>query len=677
MKGVTPCLISLLASAYFGVAQASHLVGVDEFVDAIPVFVHGNTWAALSPAERAQLRDVDLPAAFEEATRIIRTTVHPSDLPCCYRLVQSGPLQFFNDPGADVLTSVFEMLPIVNTYGDGIFIVSDIANAAAFAFGGAFAIKLPVSGFAFAHERGHNAGLTHTQPGVCSVMTPSTVGENECVLLYEWCLAFQGLGDSSGERCECIAGATGLRPPGTPCELDATTSGVCGWDAECKPQATPLGAEILGAQAGTSNFRSLMFSAYGVGEVGPGFAAPPADAVQSLTFAAARGLLYGTAAQGSGGNDALVLVDKQFGTTTLVAALDRPGVRALTYDPSGDLLLGADSDAGLLLEINPDTGAVTEVGPIGLSPIEGLAFDVTTSTLYAASPEGGFSAGVGVLLEIDRASGAGAPITDVWLPSRGMAFDPEFARLYNVTDVSIEGWAVPPQPLSIGPALIGLLTENYQGLAAITPASCGDGILVWPEQCDDGNTLDGDGCTFDCLFGSIADLDLDGVADGADNCPLVPNPLQEDPDNDLVGSACDVCVDVANPRVAAPISVDPGFPNGWMTLVGGQRDDDADGVGNRCDFKYSGNAGALIAGIDVSDMNASQLHDRAGSDCGTSGDKLCAQFDHDGSGTQISPPDVQLLRPSVFTMNGPSCGPACQRPFDGSIGKNVCEGPEC
>lgn len=46
---------------------------------------------------------------------------------------------------------------------------------------------------------------------------------------------------------------------------------------------------------------------------------------------------------------------------------------------------------------------------------------------------------------------------------------------------------------------------------------------------------------------STSDLDLDGIPDRNDNCPLMPNPLQEDTDNDGIGDACDNCPLVSNP----------------------------------------------------------------------------------------------------------------------------------
>jgi cysteine-rich repeat protein len=40
------------------------------------------------------------------------------------------------------------------------------------------------------------------------------------------------------------------------------------------------------------------------------------------------------------------------------------------------------------------------------------------------------------------------------------------------------------------------------GSAYVFTLTCGNGVVDLGEQCDDGNNDDGDGCSFDCLFGS-------------------------------------------------------------------------------------------------------------------------------------------------------------------------------
>src|SRR5690606_4693628 len=40
--------------------------------------------------------------------------------------------------------------------------------------------------------------------------------------------------------------------------------------------------------------------------------------------------------------------------------------------------------------------------------------------------------------------------------------------------------------------------------------ACGDGIVAGDEQCDDGNTLDGDGCSASCLLELPAPNERDG-----------------------------------------------------------------------------------------------------------------------------------------------------------------------
>lgn len=118
---------------------------------------------------------------------------------------------------------------------------------------------------------------------------------------------------------------------------------------------------------------------------------------------------------------------------------------------------------------------------------------------------------------------------------------------------------------------------------------CGDSEPSAGEQCDDGNTVNGDGCSSDCLSveagfsctdaiagdltvtpvkpsvpsfcTEIPDSDGDGVLDLDDNCIDDPNADQSDRDSDGVGDVCDNCPDVFNP---------------------GQEDSNGDGIGDSC-----------------------------------------------------------------------------------------------
>lgn len=65
----------------------------------------------------------------------------------------------------------------------------------------------------------------------------------------------------------------------------------------------------------------------------------------------------------------------------------------------------------------------------------------------------------------------------------------------------------------------------------------------------------------------LPDSDADGGPDYEDNCPFLPNPMQEDADGDLVGDPCDLCPLVSDPE---------------------QEDLDLDGLGDACDPDLDG-----------------------------------------------------------------------------------------
>jgi cysteine-rich repeat protein len=104
--------------------------------------------------------------------------------------------------------------------------------------------------------------------------------------------------------------------------------------------------------------------------------------------------------------------------------------------------------------------------------------------------------------------------------------------------------------------------QNNAGSVGTTPAStCGNVTIEGIEECDDGNTTEGDGCSSKCQSGT--DADADGTADALDDCPAVANADQANSDADLAGDACDNCKCVSNRT---------------------QQDNDSDGAGTACDL---------------------------------------------------------------------------------------------
>ena len=150
------------------------------------------------------------------------------------------------------------------------------------------------------------------------------------------------------------------------------------------------------------------------------------------------------------------------------------------------------------------------------------------------------------------------------------------------------------------------------------------------------------------------DTDLDTVEDLNDNCVTVGNTDQADGDGDLVGDLCDNCTTIPNPREAA------GFvgTNAWATLTGGQRDDDHDGFGNKCDAKFPGVTGTFVGTNDLTQFRASNTKSRTGDTCGTTGVRPCAIYDLDQTGTFIGSGDLTVFRALNTKTPGPKCA-AC------------------
>jgi cysteine-rich repeat protein len=155
----------------------------------------------------------------------------------------------------------------------------------------------------------------------------------------------------------------------------------------------------------------------------------------------------------------------------------------------------------------------------------------------------------GSLLALERALGNGVAIrhrlyqvdvsaaTDTTAISAlaGATFAPATKTLLwerNVLLTNYEGGTVGP-PLADGAFSVLLVSDNGSNLnqtlypLAVRPRICGDGVVGPPEQCDDGNSVSGDGCTEACVIEFCGDGVVNG---GGERC---------DDGNDVAGDGCD------------------------------------------------------------------------------------------------------------------------------------------
>jgi cysteine-rich repeat protein len=113
---------------------------------------------------------------------------------------------------------------------------------------------------------------------------------------------------------------------------------------------------------------------------------------------------------------------------------------------------------------------------------------------------------------------------------------------------------------------------------AAPPAVCGNGVVEAGEACDDGNTINGDGCSSVCTIeAQVPDSDGDGIPDAIDNCPTVYNPDQLDSDGDGIGDACEAAPSQALPSCLDILNANPSAQSGVYSI-------DPDGAGGNAQF---------------------------------------------------------------------------------------------
>ncbi|MCK6571021.1 thrombospondin type 3 repeat-containing protein [Myxococcota bacterium] len=175
-------------------------------------------------------------------------------------------------------------------------------------------------------------------------------------------------------------------------------------------------------------------------------------------------------------------------------------------------------------------------------------------------------------------------------------------------------------------------------------------------------------------MGATTDTDGDGVPDGADNCPMAPNPGQEDGDADGEGDACDG--DTDGDGVPPDVDNCPDAPNA------DQLDFDRDGQGDACDADPDGDgldeATEAMRGTNprAADSDGDGLADGADT-CPTVADRLGLDKNADGTGDACDPDDdadgvpdwrdncAQTANPDQADADADGTGDACAADLDG------------
>lgn len=275
----------------------------------------------------------------------------------------------------------------------------------------------------------------------------------------------------------------------------------------------------------------------------------------------------------------------QFGTAQFGPAISSPGVTAAVLNaqdvaepPAPPLAAGTTTDG-----CSPFTNAAAMTGKIALIERGLCGFAVKAKNAQNAGA-------VGVII-YNNAANAGAPPPGmagvdptITIPSVSVTRADGLAILGEIpngvtaqmtVDMSIRAGADQLNRARLYmpfPVAGGSSGSHYDTIASrnllMEPAINGD--LTHNVKAPDDLTLE---LLRD--IGWFPDADLDGVADGVDNCPGVINPGQANNDGDAQGDVCDA--DDDNDGV---LDVNDNCP---FTANSGQEDFDLDGIGDACD----------------------------------------------------------------------------------------------
>jgi cysteine-rich repeat protein len=128
------------------------------------------------------------------------------------------------------------------------------------------------------------------------------------------------------------------------------------------------------------------------------------------------------------------------------------------------------------------------------------------------------------------------------------------ARSVEMTDINLDGTLDVLIAVPGSNQLVPLYNRNYYQFPV-----CGDSRIGRGENCDDGNTADGDGCSGTCMLEVTGDTDSDGLTDAEETVLFLTDPQDPDTDQDCVFDGDEVC------SGADPL--DPADQDGCLQIV--------------------------------------------------------------------------------------------------------------